>query len=183
MTKSVFLKKLELKLLSLEKSEIEIILKKYEDLIDAELKKGRSQRDVIKDLGNIDLISKLYVEISEEENVHFKPKSNKIVDKIISIVDDIMTKIDGHLAKFIIEIICFVLIGIASLSLVAIPFQLIHFIIKGFLYLSAMPLILSTVIDSFFAFVLIILYIGTIGWFVIDYIRDVIKYITDKYDR
>ena len=108
MTKTTFLKKLSELLSSLSESERAEILKKYEDIIDEEIKSGKKQKEVIQDLGDINLIAKLYVKENKEVNNN---EVSNYIEKIINYINSFINKMDEKNTKLILEIIIFSVIG------------------------------------------------------------------------
>lgn len=181
MTKSSFLKKLDAALASLSEAERMEILKKYETIIDEEMDKGRKQKDIIQDLGDIHLIAKLYVEQPEE--TYKKPyNATKMVDSIIAYINQLFEHIDGLKAKLILEIICFSSLGLLLLALVGIPFQIVHFLLNMTIYFVVSNYHVYRILHALITLGLLGLYIFAVIWFVLDYIKSVSKYIKHKYE-
>lgn len=182
MTKTSFLKKLGEALSTLSEEEKNNILEKYERLIEEEIKKGRKQRDIIQGLGDINLIARLYVENNDQDEIKRPYNTTKVVDSIITYMDGLFEHIDGIKAKLILEIICFSSIGLLILSLIGIPFQIVHFLLHVTIYFVSNNYYLYQGLKLLLSLSLLVLYIFTVIWFVVDYIKNVIQYIKHKYE-
>ena len=68
MTRYEFIENLKSNLSTLNKNIVDDKIKYYNDYIDAEVKKGRSETDVINELGDPRLIAKTIKEVSGEDN-------------------------------------------------------------------------------------------------------------------
>lgn len=184
MTKKTFLKKLEAKLADLEESKRIEIIKKYENIIDEEIKNGKTEKEIITSLGSIDLIAKLYVssnksdstkvEVNEEESDD--STSNNAIDNILSYIDDTFKNIDGELAKRILLLLCFIFIGILGLSLLHIPYKIIELIGTGIFGVIFEDYYFFQVVNTAWTFCLGICYLILIIWLIVKYIDLVVKY-------
>lgn len=179
MTKTTFLKKLSELLSSLSESERAEILKKYEDIIDEEIKSGKKQKEVIQDLGDINLIAKLYVKENKEVNNN---EVSNYIEKIINYINSFINKMDEKNTKLILEIIIFSVIGFIILGLIGIPFQIIYAILSAIFYYGINSHFVYHFINSFIILTVLGLYLFTIIWIGLDYIKKVIKYIKTKYE-
>lgn len=181
MTKSIFLSKLEKALEGISEQERKNILKKYEAIIDEEVEKGRTQKDIIEDLGNVDLIAKLYM---DRTNKSFKKPydASKFIDSILSNVEKMFEHLDDAKAKLILKIICFSAIGIIILSLIGIPFQIMYFLLSLPMYFLMSNHYLYSFVQTLIILGLLGLYIFVVIWFVMDYIQGVVRYLKGKHE-
>ena len=179
MTKSTFLKKLSELLSSLSEKEREEILKKYENIIDEEIKNGKKQKEVIQDLGDINLIAKLYVKETKEVNNN---EISNYIGKLINYINSFINKIDEKNTKLILEIIIFVGIGFFALALIGIPFQIIYAVLSAIFYYGIKSHFVYHFINSFIILTVLGFYLFAIIWFGLDYIKKVIKYLKTKYE-
>lgn len=143
MKKVTFLKELRKKLDVLEDSEIDDIIKEYENHIDEELKQGKREEDIIREFGSIDelvretlkayKISDRYYQTKTEQKEGekeetFEKTMGKIGHSIVSFfqnLGNVVFQEDGNIAlTMIIKLLCIVLM-ICTLRL---PFYFLEYI-------------------------------------------------------
>lgn len=195
MTKKTFLKKLESKLTNLDEQEIAKIIKKYDHIIDEEVKSGKEEKDVVSSLGDIDMIAKLYsTNIEGEKNTTEREKvgnskhdgtskkgepenekwtADRVINVILTSIDDAFKSIDGDLAKRILTIICFVAVGVVLLSLIHIPFRILDLIGTGMFRTIFNDYDFFKLMSSFWSFSLGICYAVLVIWLIVHYINQI----------
>ena len=195
MTKNTFLKKLREKLSNLDEKKLDVIIKKYEKIIDEEVSLGKAEKDVIASLGNIDLIVKLYTEgeTTEKEdnnkkednskkettNEETKTTTDSVINSILKYIDETFKNINEKLAKRILLILCFVAVGIFGLAFLNIPFQLIDLAGTGIFSLIFDDYYFFKVVSSFWSFSIGICYVVLVIWLIIHYINQIAYRYTD----
>ncbi|MDD4644198.1 MAG: DUF1700 domain-containing protein [Bacilli bacterium] len=183
MTKKIFLNKLKSKLSTLDGNEVNLILKKYENIIDEEVKKGGTEKEVINALGDIDLISKLYLKMDKKPNVNSKQEKeaslNTIIDSIIKWIDDGFKKIDDALAKRILLIFCFILFAIIGLSLLHLPFKIMTVLGQLFFRFVFADYYFYRFIILSWSVSLNICYLLLVVWLTVKYINKIIDHQTN----
>ena len=195
MTKKTFLKKLREKLSNLDEKKLDVIIKKYEKIIDEKVSLGKAEKDVIASLGNIDLIVKLYTkgETTEKEdnnkkednskkettNEETKTTTDSVINSILKYIDETFKNIDEKLAKRILLILCFVAVGIFGLAFLNIPFQLIDLAGTGIFSLIFDDYYFFKVVSSFWSFSIGICYVVLVIWLIIHYVNQIAYRYTD----
>lgn len=163
MKKDEFLTKLRKELDILEESEIEDILNEYEGYIDEKIKKGTSEEDAVKSMGDVyelasDLLSAYKIKKPKEKD-SFNDLANSAVNIFNHIVDILANKSFSEIIRFIIEIVIIFFI----ISLFKIPFEILDSVIKKAFYnLGALNLIryvISFILELVYLIFAIILFI------------------------
>ena len=137
MTKKSFLKKLELRLKLLEEKERAKVIKKYELQIDKELKDGKEENEVIRDLGNVDDEAKKILKgykisqeyFDKEENLvddRIEDSINNVVNSVANGIRDFINKISEQDSKRVIEIALYILVFFFAFWLLKIPFIIVE---------------------------------------------------------
>ncbi len=183
MTKRVFLTKLETKLSSLDQEKRNRILKKYESIIDEEKKSGKLEKDIIADLGNVDVIAKIYLDEEKvtdqsKEKASEKMEDNtftKTSDKVFNYIDNIFKDVDGTLAKRILEILCFIFIGMVFIMLLKIPFALLEAFGRGIFFFDFISNPFNRVFRVTWSLVINIAFFAICIWFIVYYARQIIN--------
>lgn len=127
MSKETFLEKLRKKLSILEESEIEDILNEYEGYIEEKIKKGSSEEEAVKSMGNIDELARDLLSAYKIKNPNGKDHEgiSSLVDSFVNIFDRIISvfahKSFNEIVKFVIELIFIFLI----IAICKIPFEII----------------------------------------------------------
>ena len=130
MSKEKFLESLRKKLSILEESEIEDILSEYEGYIEEKIKKGSSEEEAVKSMGNIDELARDLLSAYKIKNPNGKEHDgiSSLVDSFINIFDRIISvfahKSFNEIVKFVIELIFIFLI----IAVCKIPFEILVFI-------------------------------------------------------
>lgn len=128
MSKETFLEKLRKKLSILEESEIEDIITEYEGYIEEKIKKGSSEEEAVKSMGNIDELARDLLSAYKIKNQPEKEHDgiNNLVDSFMNIFDRIVSvfahKGFNEIVKFVIELIFIFLI----IAICKIPFEIIE---------------------------------------------------------
>lgn len=149
MTKEKYLEKLRSKLSILEESEIEDIIEEYSGYIDEKIKNGKSEKEALKDFGDVDDLAKELLS-AYKINQNYAEKNNleKIMDKINEILDGFVnyfsTKSFWDIIKIVIEII---VIGLL-ISLLRIPVEIMETIFNGLF--NALPYPINEVLTDVF---------------------------------
>lgn len=186
MTKKAFLKNLREKLVNLSEKRQDEIIRKYENIIDEEIKDGKTEKEVISSLGSIDLIAKIYT-TPEKDDQEFKETKKKtatttenVVDKVFKAIDTAFESIDDKLAKRILLIMCLIFIAIMSLTILNIPFRLLDFIGTRMFRILFDNYYLYKITSSFWSFGIWICYAIIIIWLLVYYINYIIKHYADS---
>ena len=133
MSKEKFLESLRKKLSILEESEIEDILSEYEGYIEEKIKKGSSEEEAVKSMGNIDELARDLLSAYKIKNPNGKEHDgiSSLVDSFINIFDRIISvfahKSFNEIVKFFIELIFIFLI----IAVCKIPFEIIGSMGRG----------------------------------------------------
>ncbi len=128
MSKETFLNKLRKKLSILEESEIEDIISEYEGYIEEKIKKGSSEEEAVKSMGDIDELAGELLSAYKIKNPNEKEHDgiNNLVDSFINIFDRIVSvfahKSFNEIVKFVIELVFIFLI----IAICKIPFEIIE---------------------------------------------------------
>jgi len=125
MNKEEFLNTLRKRLSVLEDSEIDDIISEYEGYIEEKVNAGSSERDAVKELGDIDEIVKDLLaayKVKEPKNDGL----NNAVNKISNAIDNFMRSLDDKSGKDIIRILIEIIIILLAIWLLKIPFALIR---------------------------------------------------------
>lgn len=128
MNKEEFLEKLRKKLSILEESEIEDIITEYDGYIEEKIKKGSSEEEAVKSMGNIDELARELLSAYKIKNPSEKEHDglNNLVDSFMNIFDRIVSvfahKSFNEIVKFVIELIFIFLI----IAVCKIPFEIIE---------------------------------------------------------
>ena len=142
MNKEEFLKKLDKKLAVLSEKERKDIIDEYRDTISEKVKHGQSEKDAVKDFGDIDELSKEILQ-AYKLDPNYNDKSS--FDKLMDDGEDLIKKGADKLAKtskdiadgiksnnsnitlsFVFEVIIRLFIGICLCVVMKIPFNLIE---------------------------------------------------------
>lgn len=199
MTKKTFLKKLESKLTNLDEQKIANIIKKYDHIIDEEVKTGKQEKDVVASLGDIDMIAKLYTtEDVHEESIKEEPKkeekkddrkdsnegdkwtADRVINTVLTSIEDAFKSVDGDLAKRILTILCFVAIGVVFLSLIHIPFRIVDMIGSGMFRAVFNDYYFYKVVSTFWSFSIGICYAVIVIWLLVHYINQIVGRYSSK---
>jgi uncharacterized membrane protein len=184
MLKKTFLKRLETSLSPIGEEEVSRIIKKYDKLIDEEVKKGKDEKNVVSSLGSVDLISKIYLDDKEEVKTESKEHSkhekststvDNILDGMINFIDDTFKNVDRDLAKRILLILCFIFIGFVSVSLIRIPFRIIDYTGRNILTYFFDNIYFYRVVGSLWSFGLGICFFVFIIWLVVKYVNKIVN--------
>ncbi len=158
MSKEKFLERLRKKLSILESSEIDDIINEYDGYIEEKIKKGFTEEEAVKSMGEVDELAKellsAYKIKTDGEN---HGSINNLIDSFIHIFDQIVSmfadKSFNEIIKFILEIVCiFIIIAICR-----IPFEIIGSIGRGFLSVFSTPI--YHVFASIWSFILNVVYL------------------------
>lgn len=158
MSKEKFLERLRKKLSILESSEIDDIINEYDGYIEEKIKKGFTEEEAVKSMGEVDELAKellsAYKIKTDGEN---HGSINNLIDSFIHIFDQIVSmfadKSFNEIIKFILEIVCiFIIIAICR-----IPFEIIGSIGRGFLSVFSNPI--YHVFASIWSFILNVVYL------------------------
>lgn len=128
MSKETFLEKLRKKLSILEESEIEDIITEYEGYIEEKIKKGSSEEEAVKSMGNIEELARDLLGAYKIKNPDGKEHDgiNNLVDSFMNVFDRIVSvfahKSFNEIVKFVIELIIIFLI----IAVCKIPFEIIE---------------------------------------------------------
>ncbi len=140
MSKEKFLESLRKKLSILESSEIEDIISEYEGYIEEKIKKGSTEEEAVKSMGDVDELAKellsAYKIKTDGEN---HGSINSLIDSFMKIFDEIVANFSNKsfndIIKFLLEIVCIFLV----IAICHIPFVIIEGIGKGFLNVFSSP--------------------------------------------
>ena len=115
MSKEKFLERLRKKLSILESSEIDDIINEYDGYIEEKIKKGFTEEEAVKSMGEVDELAKELLsayKIKTDGESH--GSINNLIDSFIHIFDQIVSmfadKSFNEIIKFILEIVCIFII-------------------------------------------------------------------------
>lgn len=130
MTKEEFLKRLKSKLSILDESEVIDILDEYSEHIDEKIKEGSSEKEAIKEFGDIN-------ELASDILSAYKANKNYSEDKVNSFIDDVIktskeafnkaVKILSHgTFSDILKLAIYIIIILLIIAVLRIPFELLE---------------------------------------------------------
>lgn len=132
MTKKQFLSTLRNKLQILNDQEIEDIIEEYENHINCKMKDGKTEKEAIKDFGNIDELVKEILSAYKISDHYSTTQSkfdyyiNFIVDKMVYFFKDLGHLLSTQKGENIIRIVFKVLLMLLFIWLLKLPFYLIE---------------------------------------------------------
>ena len=141
MTKSQFLKTLRAKLQVLEESEIDDIIKEYQDHIDSKVKDGKTEAEAIQDFGDLDELVKEILSAYKISGDYVKERSsiekfiNKIVDQLVAFFQDFSKMVSSQKGENIVRLIFKILLILLFVWILRLPFYLIEQIGRGILHI------------------------------------------------
>ena len=176
MTKKKFLKELETKLSKMNQSKRKSIIDKYSEIIDKEIKNGKTEKEAVKDCGSIELIVKL---VSDEKDETVETKVSLFINNILDFITDVFNKIDEKTAKTILQTIAFIFIAIFGLWILYIPFKIVELIGIGFFGLFFNHFIIFKIISFTWSLIINLSFLAVAVWIIIYYINK----IKNKYEN
>lgn len=126
MNKEEFLKTLRKRLSVLEDSEIEDIISEYAGYIEEKVNVGMSEKEAVKELGDIDEIVKDLLAAYKVKEPTNENGLNNCINKVSNSIDNFMSSLDDKSAKDIIRILIEVIIILLVICLLKIPFAMIR---------------------------------------------------------
>ncbi len=186
MSKSEYLKKLEKKLVILNEDERAKVIKKYDALISSELKKGKTETEVINELGDVDKLAKevlkehkISQEYIERKNNSFEDTISCFVGYIVEGTRDLVAKVEKKDFHNIAIIIIYILIAMFAFWVLRLPFYIVEAIGTGVFNIFSSPV--GYVLSFFWSLMINIAYILLVIWVIVIIVR---KYNTsiDTYD-
>lgn len=140
MTKRTFLKQLKEKLSVLEESEVEDILKEYEDHIDMKIKEGKTEKEAVEDFGNIDelvkdILSAYKISSGYQEKKTVDDYLNICVDKITEFVKELGKRLKNKNGEDLLRLIIKFLVLLVIVWILKLPFMMLEGLGDGFFHL------------------------------------------------
>lgn len=189
MLKKTFLKKLESSLTPLGEEKISKIIRKYENIIDNEVSNGKLEKDVIASLGDIELISKVYLDEEKEndeknkENAKedVKDKSKKAnsfedgINKFANYIDSIFKNNDNDQTKKIILLAIFIALIALSVEVLKFPFKMFGHFGDNFIERFDFDSNVYRIFSVFLVVCITCCFIGLIVYFVLKFTKNEIS--------
>ncbi len=135
MNKEEFLEKLEEKISILEESEISDIVEEYSEHIDEKIKSGSTEKEAIKEFGDIDELASEILSAYKINKNHSSDRVSNFVDEVIDNVKEVCNKIIKVLShgsvKDVLKLIIYIFILIVMCAIMKIPFEFLCEVIEN----------------------------------------------------
>lgn len=164
--KREFLKTLREKLSILEDDEIYDIINEYENHIGEKVKEGKTEKEAIKDFGNIDELANEILGAYKVKGTYKKESKtefvfNTIVDEMVNFFKKIGELFQNKSGEDLIRLICKFVLIVVVVCLLQIPFSIINHLIGSIINFTFSGNILSNVIGGLWSAIIQIVYFIT----------------------
>ncbi|MDD3048528.1 MAG: hypothetical protein PHQ89_00865 [Bacilli bacterium] len=180
MTKEVFLEKLKKNINILEEKEQIKIINKYKNIIEEDIKSGKTEEESIKALGDINKLTKKILKEYKISNDYIEKNSNNfedIISRFINYIVDgtkeFISKVEKKDFKAVTEIIIYILIAMFAFWILKIPFYIVELIGNGIFNLFVNPIGIG--LSFLWSFIVNVCYILLVIWIIVIIFNKITK--------